>query len=97
MKELSKDVNGKDSSKRYWAKVFFTLGFWVFIFFIILWIITKFFLNIEFKIPEEFIDMWTWMMGFASAVVLGTVFEKPKDKNNKDKNCEADDYLDNVN
>ena len=81
---VTKDVNGKESSKRYWAKRFFTLGFWLYLFFIVAWIVTTFFFKEEFNIPEAIVDMWTWMMGFASAVVLGTIFEKPKDTSNND-------------
>jgi len=81
--EKDVDINGKISSKRYWAKRFFTLGFWLYIFFIVAWIVVKFFLKEEFEIPQALVDMWTWMMGFASAVVLGTVLEKPKNNINK--------------
>ena len=73
---LSQDINGKESSKRYWAKRFFTLGFWLVIAMFLFWGIAYIFVEKEFQIPSELIDIWKWMMGFGSAVILGTVFER---------------------
>ena len=75
---IQQDVNGKESSKRYWAKRFFILGMIIAIATFLIWIITHFFTEKELIIPPELMDMWTWMMGFASAIIIGTVFEKPK-------------------
>ena len=74
----SQDVNGKESSKRLWAKRFFTLGFWIAIATFVIWAVTHFFTEKELIIPKELMEMWIWMMGFASAIILGTVLEKPK-------------------
>lgn len=74
----SQDVNGKESSKRYWAKRFFTLGYWIAIATFLIWVVSHFFTDKELIIPSALIEMWTWMMGFASAIIIGTVFEKPK-------------------
>jgi hypothetical protein len=78
MSELDKDINGKISSKRYWAKRFFTLGFWLAVGLFVFWGIAFIFYDKDFEIPDALIEIWKWMMGFASAVILGTVFEKPK-------------------
>lgn len=83
---VTKDVNGKESSKRYWAKKFFTLGFWLAIGMFAMWGIGYFFIDKEFTIPEALVEIWTWMMGFAAAVILGTVFERPDPRIKKDNN-----------
>ena len=93
MDNLNKDINGKESSKRYWAKRFFTLGYWIFIALFGLWFITKYIIKLPFEIPEALIDMWTWMMGFASAVVLGTVFERPLRKSEIDKQLAKEEEI----
>jgi len=71
------DVNGKASSKRYWAARFFELGFWLAIATFVVWAVTHFFTEKELVIPDQLMEMWTWMMTFASAIILGTIFEKP--------------------
>ena len=76
---VTQDVNGKESSKRFWAKRFFLIGQWFFIVTFFVWSLTIVF-GFDFELPQPLIDMWIWMMGFASAVILGTIFEKPKDK-----------------
>lgn len=78
MKEIDKDVNGKISSKRYWAKRFFTLGYWSAIGLFVTWGLVSLFGKEMITVPAELLEIWKWMMGFASAVILGTVFEKPK-------------------
>ena len=77
------DINGKESSKRLWAKRFFTLGFWLVIAMFVIWAIVSVFFDKDFQIPSQLIEVWKWLMGFASAVILGTVFEKPTISNNK--------------
>lgn len=79
MMEINKDINGKESSKRYWAKKFFTLGFWLAVVLFVFWGVSIF-VQIEFEVPDALVEVWKWMMGFASFVILGTVFEKPKGK-----------------
>lgn len=69
------DINGKVSMKRYWANKFFTLGYWIVIFVTLIWGITVFFRDEAIIVPDTLIKMWTWMMGFASVVVLGTILE----------------------
>jgi hypothetical protein len=80
-KQIDTDVNGKISSKRYWAKRFFTLGYWSAIGLFVTWVIMTIIGKEMITVPEELVEIWKWMMGFASAVILGTVFEKPKPKN----------------
>lgn len=91
---LTHDINGKKSAKRYWAKRFFTLGYWVFIIAFIMWIITHFFTDKELVLPEELLEMWAWMMGFGSLILVGTVLERPI-KNNTSSPPPMDN-LDNV-
>jgi len=80
---LTQDVNGKESSKRYWAKRFFILGFWIAVGTFVMWVITHFFTDKDLVIPGELMEMWTWMMGFASAIIIGTVLEKSKNNKNE--------------
>jgi len=80
---IHKDINGKESSKRYWAKRFFTLGFWLAIFTYLVWGYSHVFLDKDLIIPDTLFQMWQWMMGFASAIIIGTVFEKPKQPENE--------------
>lgn len=70
------DINGKESSKRYWARKFFTLGFWIVVITFSMWLITHFFMEKILVIPDQLMEMWQFMMGFASAIIIGTVFEK---------------------
>lgn len=83
---LNKDINGKESSKRYWAKRFFELGFWLAILTYAMWGLSHLFLDKDLIIPDILFQMWQWMMGFASAIIIGTAFEKPKDKPNPTDN-----------
>lgn len=70
-----KDINDKESSKRYWASKCLHLGWYSFIFFVGLWAIGFLFIDKDFKLPSEFIDLWKWLMGFGSTLLLGTVLE----------------------
>ena len=70
------DINGKESSKRYWANRFFNLGFFLAIGMFVFWGISHAFINKDFIIPSELIEIWKWLMGFASAVMAGTLFER---------------------
>jgi len=79
---VHEDINGKVSAKRKWAGRFFTLGYWTFIFCVLLWaasLVLK--ETIEFDVPAAIVDMWKWMMGFGSIVILGTVAEGLLKKN----------------
>ena len=71
------DINGKTSSKRYWANRCLTLGYFMAIFFVIIWGYGFLFIDKEFILPSSLIELWKWLMGFGSAIILGTVFEKP--------------------
>lgn len=96
-KDINKDVNGKESSKRFWARRFFTLGFWIFIILIVFWAVTLV-MGVTFEFPKELLEMWVWMMGFASAVLVGTVLERPKQNipprrrghKHRDEQCERE-------
>lgn len=70
------DINGKESSKRFWANRFFTLGFYMAIGMFLFWMYSHLFVEKDFHIPMELIEIWKWLMGFASVVIIGTVFEK---------------------
>ena len=69
------DINDKESMKRYWANKFFTLGYWILIFVTLVWGATALFTDNAIIVPDALIKMWTWMMGFASIVILGTILE----------------------
>ena len=73
---VTQDINGKESSKRYWAKRFFTLGFYLAIFLFLFWAVAFVAFDKDFKVPDELIEILKWLMGFASAVILGTLFEQ---------------------
>ncbi len=70
-----KDINDKESMKRYWANRFFELGFWIVIFVTLVWGATVFFKDKPIVVPDALVEMWIWMMGFASIVILGTILE----------------------
>ena len=53
--------------------------FWLAIGLFVFWGVAFIFYDKDFVIPDALIEIWKWMMGFASAVILGTVFEKPKE------------------
>lgn len=94
MKEIDKDVNGKVSSKRFWAKRFFTLGYYLAIVMFVMWGIGYIFINKEFVVPDALIEIWIWMMGFAAAVILGTVFERPEPRiKQMNNNCSEDEEI----
>lgn len=76
--DITKDINGKESSKRLWANRFFIIGVIAFIISFAFWFISLIKPSIVFSMPGEIVEMWAWLMGFGSAVILGTVFEKPK-------------------
>lgn len=78
MSNITQDINGKESSKRYWAKRFFTLGFWLALGMFVFWAVTYIFVDKDFQIPSELIDVWKWLMGFGSTVILGTLLERKK-------------------
>lgn len=76
-----KDINNKDSMKRYWSNKFFELGYWMVIVFSVLWIFTEIWRTLKAEeftaivVPETIANMWKWMMGFGSIVILGTILE----------------------
>lgn len=73
---VSKDINGKESSKRLWAKRFLSLGFVIAILFFLIWIIAFF---KEVDMPEFPLDIWLGIMSFGSGLGISTVFETKKD------------------
>ena len=75
MTTRAQDVNGKESSKRYWARRFFTFGFWAAIIIFVIWVIS-FIFDKELTIPDQLIEIWKWLMGFGSAILIGTAFER---------------------
>ena len=75
---ISKDVNGKESSKRLWATRLLTLGFLLAIFFVVMWAIAFLFYGKEITIPTSLVQIWGGLMGAGTSVILGTVFERPK-------------------
>ncbi len=74
----SKDINGKESSKRLWAKRLLTLGILLAIFFILMWAIAFLFFEKEIIFPTFLRDIWLGIMGAGTSVIIGTVFEKTK-------------------
>ena len=75
---VKKDINGKESAKRMWATRLLTLGFFMAIFFVLIWAIALLFFKKEITIPISLIQMWGGIMASGTGVILGTVFEKPK-------------------
>ncbi len=69
------DINDKESMKRYWANKLLNLGYWIVVFVTLVWGATAFFREEAIVVPDALIKMWTWMMGFASIVILGTILE----------------------
>ncbi len=72
------DINGKESSKRMWASRFLSLGFFMVIFFMIIWGVLVVFTDKKIALPDKLMEMWIWLMGFGTSILLGTIFEKPK-------------------
>jgi len=77
---VTQDINGKESFKRKWAQKFFILGYWIAIFFTVVWGIVSLFMEKELTFPQALLEMWIWMMGFASVITLGTTLENRLNK-----------------
>ena len=75
---VHKDINGKESSKRLWARRLLTLGYLLAIFFVLMWTIAFFFFEKEIVFPTFLRDIWLGLMASGTGVIFGTVFEKPK-------------------
>ena len=75
---VRQDINGKDSSKRMWANRFLSLGFFMVIFFVAVWGVLIIFTDKVIDFPDKLMEMWIYLMGFGTSILLGTLFEKPK-------------------
>jgi hypothetical protein len=76
--ERLKDVNGKDSQKRFWAGRFMWLAFYLAIFYALIWGVATIFYDVNVDFPTFLRDMWFGIAGLGTTKLVTTVFEKPK-------------------